>query len=226
MGIAALGLSAPHKTKMDALAYVSMKKSPCAAGAEATLPVASKPCSFFAKGNCKNGDKCRFSHEPIAAGGGGAAPVPKKKALPVDTTNTQICATNVKTGCSKCASGTCSFAANYEILRAAHAREIKKNPGFTIDVSHRSELEQAPYNGVPKSNGKIALTPAAYIAWFNATLADHSSKEVRLAEAQTISGAAFMAGSALAAEVIALRHQVEQGVNTIGAMAGLAVAAF
>jgi hypothetical protein len=205
-----------------ALAYVSMMKSLDAAGvghaeadAKATLPVASKPCSFFAKGNCKNGDECRFSHNPRAAGGGGAAPAPKKKVQPVNTQYTQICATNVKMGCSKCASGTCSFAANYDILRAAHAREIKKNPGFTIDVSHRSELENAPYYGVSKSNGKIALTPAAYVAWFNASLAEHSSKEVQIA-------VAVMAASNFARDVLVLQGQVGAAVDTMAAMVAVA----
>jgi hypothetical protein len=185
-----------------------------------TLPVASKPkpCAFFNKeGGCKNRDKCQFSHNPRAAGGGGAAPAPKKKVGPVNTHHTQICAANVKMGCSKCASGTCSFAANYDILHAAHAREIKKNPGFTIDVSHRSELQDAPYHGVPKSNGKIALTPAAYLAWFNATLAEHSSKDVQIA-------VAVMAGSNLARDVLVLQGQVGAAVNTMAAM--VAVAAF
>ena len=191
-------------------------------GEASTRPVASKPCSFFAKGNCKKGDECLFSHDPIAAGGGGATPAPKKKALPVNTRHTQICALNVKTGCSKCASGTCSFAPTFETLAAAHAREISKNPGFTIDVSHRSELEEAPYYGVSKGNGKIALTPAAYVAWFNATLAEHSSKEVKLAETQAFATAAYNAGVANAAVAIGLQNKLDDAVNTMAAMIAIA----
>jgi hypothetical protein len=180
------------------------REGSCECDENRTLPVASKPnkpCAFFNKaGGCKNGDKCPFSHILSAksgggnksAAGGGAAPAPKKKVQPVNTQHTQICSLNVRTGdCPKCASGTCSFAASFEILAAAHAREIKKNPNFTVDVSHREELTSEPYNGISKSNGKIALSPATYVAWMLETMQEHKSSNERLT---TVMAAAFQAG--------------------------------
>ena len=186
-----------------------------------TLSVASKPnkpCAFFnKKGGCRNGAECTFLHIPSAAGGG-ATPAPKKKVQPVNPQQTQICSRNVSKGdCPKCASGTCSFAASFEILAAAHAREINKNKNFTIDVSYRNELELEPYNGIPKSNGKIALSPATYVAWVSATMDEHVSSMDREVEKDAVISVAV---TALVAVPAAMHAAFEAGASAYATVCG------
>ncbi len=149
----------------------------------------STPCKFGDK--CTRGEKCPFVHAaPSAAKKLTSSPAAGgKKKSSVNTRWTQICTLNLRAGgCSSCQNDSCAFAPSWEELYASHSREIAKNPKFTVDVSFRSELEKAPYNGVRTGNGKIALTPAVYCEWVQATLHEHMSASEKLALAVTVGG--------------------------------------
>jgi hypothetical protein len=155
------------------------------AGGEAS----STPCKFGDK--CTRGAKYPFVHAaPSAAKNLTSSPAAGgKKKSSVNTRWTQICTLNLRAGgCSSCQNESCAFAPSWEELHASHSREIAKNSKFTVDVSFRSELEKAPYNGVRTGNGKIALTPAVYCEWVQATLHEHVSAGEKLAVAVTVGG--------------------------------------